>query len=165
MHALGMLMYGILFFTQIHYPIYAMKDLIIDDDQIQEQEFDMDQRAMSDALMLINQIMLVHEKSPLEKWPKDSGVKQTVRPACQIAQPQVEDMLRTHALTYEGGVTAEHMTRVANRMSKAIGFYADATGNDDGKVYLGELENFLRSENVIKNNGMFFLLCFIETYK
>ncbi len=165
MHAFGMLMYGVIFFIQIHYPIYIIDKLIIDDDQVQRREFDRDQKAMSDALMLINELMLVHENAPLEKWPKDVNVKQGIRSACQVTQPQVENMLRTHALTYEGGVTADHMKRVADRMSKAIGFYADATGNDDGKVYLGEFEDFLRSKNVIENNGMFFLLCFIETYK
>lgn len=164
MHAFGMLMYGVMFFIHIHYPIYIVEKLIVND-QIQEQEHDLDQKAMSDALMLINQIMLIHENAPLEKWPKSMRVKNGMRSVCQVTQPQVEDMLRTHALTYEGGVTAEHMKRVADRMSKAIGFYADATGNDDGKVYRGELEDFLRSNRVIKNNGMFFLLCFIEVYK
>lgn len=165
MHAFGMLVYVTIFFAQIQYPFSVMKDLIIDDDQMQRQEFDLDQKAMSDALMLINQVMLIYENAPLEKWPKGMNVRQEMCSVCQVTQPQVENMLRTHALTYEGGVAAEQMKRVADRMFKAIGFYADATGDNDGKVYLGELEDFLRSERVIRNNGMIFLLCFIEVYK
>ena len=164
MYALGLVMYGMFIFTQVHTPVLIMMNMFTNSEHVQAQEREIDSDEITDAMMIIDHLLLVHEDSVFEKLPENTA-KQNLRPECQITQPPVEELIKSYALTHEKEISVKSMKRVADAMSKAIGYYADVNGNDDGSVTLEEIENFLRGEEVIKNNGMFFLLCFIEAYE
>jgi hypothetical protein len=121
-----------------------------------------DQLKMREAVTIINLIVVQYENAtllPLKYLKNDLLINQ----ACYVTQPEIEKMIREFTRQYEGGISRQHIARALDYLEKAIGVYADAIGNSDGKVMESEM-NALRQQTK-NSNGLFFLCCLVDGYK